>query len=178
MNNGYRTYQAAILGIALLMLGLGTGYSIGRGKDEPEETIEVHELAAEVEAPVAAEESYSVTTVNIFRCGHILERPEGDIVTTSKLEETLESYGGYNFELKDGVMALYREYDYCCPEHYYTGSEGDAVAVYKTDAETLQKTEVCTLDISSDHAAYEEMGKGMIFDALEEVNLYMEGIDE
>ena len=52
------------------------------------------------------------------------------------------------------------------------------MAVYKTDAESLQKTEVCTLDISSDHAAYEEMGKGMIFDALEEVNLYMEGIDE
>ncbi|MBR5292290.1 MAG: hypothetical protein IKU32_05155 [Clostridia bacterium] len=178
MNNGYKTYQTAILGIALLMLGVGIGYSIGGENKVPEETIQIHETDEEVRLPVAAEESYTVTTVNIFRCGHILERPEGEVVTTSKLEETMESYGGYNFELKDGVMALYREYDYCCPEHYYTGSEGDAVAVYKTDAETLQRTEVCTLDITSEHGAYEEMGKGMVFDDLEEVNLYMEGIDE
>ena len=178
MNNGYRTYQATILGLGLLMLGLGMGYSIGREGAAPEETIEVQELTAEAEAPVAAEESFSITTVNIFNCGHILERQEGDIVTTSKLEAAMESYGGYNFELKDGVMALYIEYDYCCPEHYYTGSDGDTVAVYKTDAETLKKTEVCTLEISEEHAAYEEMGKGMVFDGLEEVNLYMEGIDE
>ncbi len=178
MNNGYKTYQAALLGLGLLILGLGAGYSIGSQRTLPEETIEVQELAGEINAPVTAEESFSVTTVNIFNCGHILERQEGDMVTTSKLEETMERYGGYNFEVKDGVMALYREYDYCCPEHYYTGSRGETVAVYKTDADTLQKKEVCTLDISSDHAAYDEMGQGMVFDGLEEVNLYMEGIDE
>lgn len=178
VNNGYKTYQTALLGLALLTLGLGAGYSIGRESNAMDETIEVQELTAEAEAPVVAEESFSVTTVNIFQCGHILERQEGDTVTTSKLEQAMERYGGYNFELKDGIMALYREYEYCCPEHYYTGSEGGTVAVYKTDAETLQKTEVCTLDISADHAAYEEMGRGMVFDGLEEVNLYMEGIDE
>lgn len=178
MNNGYKTYQAALLGLALLALGLGTGYSIGREQRIPGETIEVQELAAEIKAPVAAEESFSVTTVNIFQCGHILERQEGETVTTSGLEEAMERYGGYNFEVKDGIMALYREYDYCCPEHYYTGSDGETVAVYMTDEETLEKKEVCTLEISADHEAYEEMGQGMIFSGLEEVNLYVEGIDE
>ncbi|MBR4019102.1 MAG: hypothetical protein IKK12_06080, partial [Clostridia bacterium] len=101
MNNGFKTYQTALMGIALLMLGLGAGYSIGREGNIPEETIEVHELEAEIQAPVAAEESFAVTTVNIFNCGHILERQENDIVATSKLEETMQSYGGYNFELKD-----------------------------------------------------------------------------
>ncbi|MBQ6703254.1 MAG: hypothetical protein IJN08_00410 [Clostridia bacterium] len=178
MNNGYGKYQTLLLGLGLLMLGMGAGYSVGREQGAPRERIEVQELAAEAEAPAAAEESFAVTTVNIFRCGHILERQEGEVVTTSRLEETMESYGGYNFELKDGVMALYREYDYCCPEHYYTGGAGETVTVYKTDATTLQKTEVCTLDIPPDHEAYREMGQGMVFDGLEEVNLYMEGIDE
>ncbi len=178
MNNNHKTYQTILLGIAFLMLGIGTGYSIGRENAAPEETIEVQQIEAELQAPVGAEESFAVATVNIFSCGHILERQEGDTTSTSKLESTLEQYGGYNFELKDGVMALYREYDYCCPEHYYTGSENGAVAVYKTDGETLQRKEVCRLDITEEHAAYEEMGQGMVFDGLEQVNLYVEGIDE
>lgn len=177
MINRNRTYQAALLGLALLMLGIGAGYSIGK-EQPPEEAIEVRELAAEMPAPVTAEESFAITTVNIFSCGHILERQEGETVKTSHAEQAMERYGGYNFELKDGVMALYREYDYCCPEHYYTGGSGDAVAVYRTDSETLEKTEVCTLDIAADHAAFAEMKQGMVFNGLEEVNLYMEGIDE
>ncbi len=178
MNNGYRTYQTILLGIAFLMLGIGAGYSIGREEAMPEEMTEVQELGTELQAPVAAEESFSIATVNIFSCGHILERQEGEITSTSRLESTMEQYGGYNFELKDGVMALYREYDYCCPEHYYTGNENGVVAVYKTDGETLQRTEVCRLDISAEHDAYDEMGQGMVFDGLEQVNLYVEGIDE
>ena len=177
MNNGYRSYQAALFGLGLLMLGIGAGYYGAQKQKTPQEVIQVEQLEAEPIA-VAAEESFTVTTVNIFQCGHILERLEGETVTTSKLEQTMERYGGYNFEVKDGVMALYREYEYCCPEHYYTGNDGEAVAVYKTDAETLKKMAVCTLDITSDHAAYEEMGEGMVFSGLEEVNLYLEGVDE
>lgn len=178
MNYRKNAIQTVILSLGLVLLGLGIGYSIGAERKTGEESIEVQQLEAEAETPVTAEESFAVTTVNIFQCGHILERSEGETVASSKLEETMGRYGGYNFELKDGVMALYREYDYCCPEHYYTGLEGEAVTVYKTDADTLKRTTVCTLDISSDDAAYEEMREGMVFDMLEDVNLYVEGVDE
>ncbi len=178
MNYRKRALQSVMMGLGLVLLGLGIGYSMGDEGRKEQEKVEVRELDGEAQAPVAAEESFAVTTVNIFQCGHILERQEGETVATSGLEDALERYGGYNFELKDGVMALYREYDYCCPEHYYTGLEGEAVAVYKTDGDTLQKTTVCTLDVSPGDDAYEEMGGGMVFGGLEEVNMYMEGIDE
>lgn len=90
----------------------------------------------------------------------------------------MQHYGGYNYELKDGKMALYREFGYCCPEHYFTGEQNGKIAVFEADQQSFEKTEVCLLDIPAGSETYDELAAGMEFDALEDINLYIEGIED
>lgn len=177
-----RAYQAVAIGAMALMLGLTAGYYAGQGSRQEQEEPPREEAAANGEeqpgAEVSTAERFEVFSVNIFECGHILERDEGRAVTGPEAEAALKELGGYTYELSGGRMALYREFAYCCPEHYYTGLEGSEAAVYCTDGETLEKRLVCTLPLEPESQAYEEAAAGMVFATLEEVNIYMEGLEE
>ena len=116
--------------------------------------------------------------MNIFECGHIIERGENVTATAREAEGIMQQYGGYNYELKDGKMALYREFGYCCPEHYFTGEQNGKIAVFEADRQSFEKTEVCLLDIPAGSETYDELAAGMEFDALEDINLYIEGIED
>lgn len=173
-----RIYQALAMAGTALVLGLSMGYYAGRTEwlareDAPH--VAEHDI---VEEPVSAAERFELFSVNIFDCGHILERREERAVTGPEAERVMEEMGGYTYEFKDGRMAVYREFQCCCPEHYYTGTEGGKAAVYRTDSDTFERSVICILELEKGSPAYDEMGRGMVFDSLEEVNLYLEGLDE
>ena len=44
------------------------------------------------DTPVAAEEKFAVTTVNIFECGHIIERGENVTATAREAEGIMQQY--------------------------------------------------------------------------------------
>ena len=126
-------YTATVLGLIILAMGLGMGWFAGRTSEPQQpESITVKEPEEQEDTPVAAEEKFAVITVNIFECGHIIERGENVTATAREAEGIMQQYGGYNYELKDGKMALYRD----------------------------------------------ELAAGMEFDALEDINLYIEGIED
>ena len=127
-------YTATVLGLIILAMGLGMGWFAGRTSEPQQpESITVKEPEEQEDTPVAAEEKFAVTTVNIFECGHIIERGENVTATAREAEGIMQQYGGYNYELKDGKMALYREFGYCCPEHYFTGEQNGKIAVFEAD---------------------------------------------
>lgn len=172
-------YTATVLGLIILAMGLGMGWFAGRTSEPQQpESITVKEPEEQEDTPVTAEEKFAVTTVNIFECGHIIERGENVAATAREAEGIMQRYGGYNYELKDGKMALYREFGYCCPEHYFTGEQNGKIAVFEADQQSFEKTEVCLLDIPAGSETYDELAAGMEFDALEDINLYIEGIED
>ena len=172
-------YTAAALGLIILSMGLGMGWFAWRiSESQQPESITVKEPEEQENAPVAAEERFAVTTVNVFGCGHIIERDEGVTATAREAEELMQQYGGCNYELKDSRMMLYREFGYCCPEHYFTGVQDGRLAVFETDRQSFEKTEVCPLNIPAGSETYGELAAGMEFDALEDINLYIEGTED
>ena len=143
-------YTATVLGLIILAMGLGMGWFAGRTSESQQpESITVKEPEEQEDTPVAAEEKFAVTTVNIFECGHIIERGENVTATAREAEGIMQQYGGYNYELKD-----------------------------EADQQSFEKTEVCLLDIPAGSETYDELAAGMEFDALEDINLYIEGIED
>ena len=172
-------YTASVLGLIILSLGLGMGWFAGRiSEPQQQESITVKEPEEREDAPAAAEERFAVATVNTFGCGHTIERDENMTATAREAEELMRQYGGCNYEMKDGRMMLYREFSYCCPEHYFTGEQNGKLAVFETDRQSFEKTEVCLLEVPTGSEGYGELAAGMEFDALEDINLYIEGIED
>ena len=133
-------YTATVLGLIILAMGLGMGWFAGRTSEPQQpESITVKEPEEQEDTPVAAEEKFAVTTVNIFECGHIIERDEN-------------------------VTA--------------TGEQNGKIAVFEADQQSFEKTEVCLLDIPAGSETYDELAAGMEFEALEDINLYIEGIED
>lgn len=172
--NGKGYYAAAAAGLVVLAAGLGFGCFTGDGSSGRER--DASEITEPEETAAAAEERFGVTTVNIFSCGHTIEQYEGENVTAGEAESEMNKYGGYDYELKDGRMTLYRELDYCCPEHYFTGEKDGKIAVFKANGDGFEKNEVCLLNVPAS-GEYSELAQGMSFSSLEEINLYIEGIE-
>ena len=68
-----------------------------RSEPQQPESITVKEPEEQEDTPVTAEEKFAVTTVNIFECGHIIERGENVTATAREAEGIMQQYGGYNY---------------------------------------------------------------------------------
>jgi len=183
MNNpNLKNSSALAMGMMILAMGVALGYfaAESRVQEQPPETLDIQEIKVDENAEpltVSASERFAVTTVNIFECGHIIEKDEHTTVTAQEAEPLTKDMGGYNFELSNGKMALYREYHVCCPDHYYTEADETGLSVYKTQEKTFEKTLICPLNVERGNT-YDELSAGMIFGSLEDINLYIEGMDE
>lgn len=178
----FKNSSALIMGTIILTMGIALGYYAGnsKGGDVPPQTPEIQEIKVdEGAAPltVSASERFKVTTVNIFECGHIIELDEHTTVTPQEAEALTLDMGGYDYELSNGKMALYREYGVCCPDHYYTEADENGLFVYKTAEKTFEKSLICPLKVGEGNT-YDELSAGMTFGSLEDINLYIEGMDE
>lgn len=192
-----RASTALMLCCAMLLLGAAGGYSLGSRErvniDAPAEAALPPEAAqadpteaaeppvGEAEVAQMGEETVSPDAVVTWRyqmaCGHIVELTDAQPIIGKTRLELEAAYGAGAVEaFSPRVVTLCLQSDRFCPEHYVLLLEDEALTVRKTN-ETLDVEVLLTLDVELPPDAAEECAEGLPFDSLEDINIYLEGIE-
>ncbi len=192
-----RASTALMLCCAMLLLGAAGGYSFGSRERvniespaeaalPPEATqtdpIEAAEQPAGA-AEVAKRDSKTVSPDAVvtwryqMACGHIVELTDAQPVIGKTRLELEEAYGAEAVEaFSPEAVTLYFTSDNFCPEHYVLWLENEILTVRKTN-EKLAVEVLMTLDVDLPADAAAECAEGLPFDSMEDINIYLEGIE-
>ena len=192
-----RASTALMLCCAMLLLGAAGGYSLGSRErvniESPAEAALPPEAAQAdpteaAEPPVGAaqvakmgEETVSPNAVVTWRyqmaCGHIVELTDAQPVIGKTRLELEKDYGTAAVEaFSPEVVTLCLQSDNFCPVHYVLVLKDEALTVQKTN-EKLEVEVLLTLDVDLPADAAAECAEGLPFDSLEDINIYLEGIE-
>ncbi len=190
-----RASTALLLCCAMLLLGAAAGYSLGGRErvkiDQPQEAAQnpaVEPLSQPAQSGDTAqvsqtmgEETVSPEAVVTWRyemaCGHTVEVVDNQAVVDKTRAELEALYGPAaveSFSPQAVTMRLAREQ--YCPQHYVLVLQEGVLTVRKTD-ESLQEQVLLTLDVDLPEDAAAECVEGLPFDSLEDINVYLEGIE-
>lgn len=186
-----RASTAMLLCCATLLLGGAAGYTI-RGTQQvqiqspPTETAQTPPSQPAQEPPAAqvaqmGEETVSPSAKVLWRyhmaCGHVVEREDAQ-PAIGKTQAELEAAYGPGSVTSFGADAVVLELESAayCPDHYVLKLENGALTVRKT-GDDLQEEILLTLDVTLPPDAAAECEKGLCFDSLEDINVYLEGLD-
>lgn len=193
-----RASTALMLCCAMLLLGAAAGYSL-RGMERvyiqsPEEAAQPaeQEPPAVLETPAApddaaqvsqmGEETVSPDATVIWRyqmaCGHTVEVKDPQPAVGKTRAELEEAYGAGAVEsFSPEAVALRLKMDLFCPEHYVLKLENGTLTVRKTDEQLIEQVLPLTLDVTLPADAAAECAEGLPFDSLEDINIYLEGLE-
>ena len=186
-----RASTAMLLCCAMLLLGGAAGYTI-RGTQQvqiqppPEETAQEAPAQPEQEPQAEqvaqmGEETVSPDARVLWRyhmaCGHVVEREDAQ-PAIGKTKAELEAAYGVDSVSSFGNAAVVMELEspLCCPDHYLLKLEEGVLTVRKT-GDDLQEEILLTLDVTLPPDAAAECEQGLCFDSLEDINVYLEGLD-
>lgn len=195
--NGLHTYgsvrvsTALLLCCAMLLLGAAAGYGLGGRErveiEAPPEALEppaaqplsTQEDAAAGARPGAETVAPDAKVVWVYQmvCGHTAEVEDAQPVIDKTRAELEAAYGAAaveSFSAKEVRLRLTSER--FCPRHYVLYLENGALTVRKTD-EALAEQVLLTLDVSLPADAAAECAEGLPFDSLEDINVYLEGLE-
>ncbi len=180
---------AILLCCAMLLLGGAAGYSMGMGQEQaaieappPAEAAEpAEETPAAAQVAQRGEETVSPNAQVIWQnqmcCGHTVEVESAQPIIGKTRAELEREYGADAIlEFSPEKVTIAREMDLFCPEHYVLKLESGLLTVRKT-GEDLKEEILLTLDVSLPPDAAAECTEGLPFDSLEDINLYLEGLD-
>lgn len=188
-----RVSTALLLCCAMLALGVAAGYTLRGGRvqiESPQEALEepVAQPLAQPEPGSAAQVSQimgeetvsphaNVTWLYQMACGHTVELTDAQPAigkTRAKLEALYGAEAVESFSAETVRMRLTSER--FCPRHYVLYLENGELTVRKTDdALALQVLLTLEVDLPADAAA--ECAEGLPFDSLEDINIYLEGLE-
>lgn len=192
-----RASTALMLCCAMLLLGAAGGYSLGSRErvniESPAEATLPPE-AAQTDPIEAAEpptgvaevakrdsETVSPDAVVTWRyqmaCGHIVELTDAQPVIGKTRLELEKDYGAGSVEaFSPEAVTLCLQSESFCPAHYVLWLENEILTVRKTD-EKLAVEVLMTLDVKLPADAAAECAEGLPFDSMEDINIYLEGIE-
>ena len=166
----------------LIALGILVGSKIQPEQEaQTGDTITVALQPSETMTPTDQTESQGITLVcrYSFECGHTVEVQKAVAVQPGEEDKVLEGYPGFSVvEISDGRIVLAIQRDCYCPDHYVLQTRDQHVVVLKTDSETMEPVVLMQLDEDYLNENAEVYSNGMAFDSLEDINLYLEGVDE
>jgi hypothetical protein len=118
-----------------------------------------------------------VTWRYAMACGHEVSIQDAQPVVGKTRAELAQAYGADAVvQFSPARVEIRQARDISCPDHYVLKLENDTLTVRKTDA-ALKERILLTLDIPLPKDAAAECIKGMTFDSLEDINIYLEGLD-
>ena len=186
-----RASTAMLLCCATLLLGGAAGYTI-RGTQQvqiqppPAETAQEAPAQPEQEPQTEqvaqmGEETVSPSAKVLWRyhmaCGHVVEREDAQPAIGKTQAELEAAYGpGSVVSFAADAVVLELESAAYCPDHYVLKLEDGALTVRKT-GDDLQEEILLNLDVTLPPDAAAECEKGLCFDSLEDINVYLEGLD-
>lgn len=196
-----RASTALTLCCAMLLLGAAAGYGL-RGAERVQIQTPAEQQAAQPQATpvrIAAEggpagtpdsaaqvaqmgeATLSPTAKVLWRChmacGHTVEREDAQPAIGKTKAELEAAYGPGSVESFSPEGAVISQaFDYFCPEHYVLKLENGALTVRKTNEE-LQEETLLALDVALPADAAAECAQGLPFDSLEDINVYLEGLE-
>ncbi|MEA5059979.1 MAG: hypothetical protein EOM66_06065 [Clostridia bacterium] len=193
-----RASTALLLCCAMLLLGAAGGYSL-RGVERveieapPEEAAQPQETEAlrAKESPAVpdaaaqvsqmGEDTVSPDATVIWRyqmaCGHTVELEDAQPVIGKTRAELAQTYGVDAVEsFSPQAVTLCVASDKFCPQHFVLKLENGALTVRKTN-EQLTEEILLTLDLELPADAAVECEAGLAFDSMEDINVYLEGLD-
>ncbi len=166
----------------LLTLGILVGSKLWMKQEaQTGETITVALQPSETVTPTDQTESREITLIcrYSFQCGHTAEVSKTITVQPGEEDKILEGYPGFLVEeISDDRIILSTQRDCYCPDHYVLVAQDQRVVVLKTDSETMEPVVLMQLDEGYLHENLKAYSDGMAFDSLEDINLYLEGVDE
>ncbi len=182
-----RSSNIPILIMALLMLV--AGFYIGKMLENKEnkevlKTVEAETEAGEKEnAVVLKKDAVLIFRTKYNKCEHFKEKKENikDVlvgVEEKKLKEYVKfNYPGWKVEkFSEKEVALYKEIDSYCDEHYEIGEENGNIVIYKYDAngkkEVVEKTQFSTTYLPQ--VDQEQIKAGIVVDSIEKVREILE----
>ena len=202
--NGMHTYgtlrvtTSLLISCAMLLLGAVAGYSLGGREQVHIDPIQqaaqtpVVELPAQQVSPLEADDSAQVSqqmldeavspeAVVIWQyhmaCGHAVEfEAAQDAIGKTRAELEAEYGIGSVESFSQQAVTMNVASEQYCPEHYVLLLEDGVLTVRKTD-ERLHEQVLLTLDVNLPIGAAAECAEGMIFDSLEDINIYLEGLE-
>ena len=110
-------------------------------------------------------------------CGHVVEREDAQPAIGKTKAELEAAYGVDSVSsFGNAAVVLELESPLCCPDHYLLKLEEGVLTVRKT-GDDLQEEILLTLDVTLPPDAAAECEQGLCFDSLEDINVYLEGLD-
>lgn len=125
-----------------------------------------------------------ITKYTFLLCGgHTEQRQEtgGPLVGLNKTQIEEKYSDAKVLELTNKRAVIERELERYCPKHVVLFLDDDGrLSISQTDEADLEKENITTLTYDISHLQEEELSKleeGLVFDNLQEINAYLEGIE-
>ena len=196
---GIKASTALILCLGTLLLGTAAGYGLnGRERVDIQTPAQMEQGAAaqpdnggeSTNQPDTGEAAQvaQMGTVTVspqakvrwechMACGHTVELEDAQPIVGKTREEIETAYGpAAIIDFSADSVSLRLELTQYCPEHYLLKLENGVLTVRKTDSQ-LQEQVLLTLDVELPADAAGECAEGLPFDSLEDINVYLEGIE-
>ncbi len=182
-----------LAGAALFGAGMALGYIIAPQDGSGDDIQAQHESGApyasatdiSTEKPDAAAVGASeiivgVNTRAVFSytfsgCGHTLDVLTDDVTGMNESDVRTAYPNKRIVEFTQEQVVLLEKLDGCCPMHYYVRLENGRVVVTRRDEQTLDPCVVAEFsppETSDEQLA--ELTEGLVFDCLEDINVYFE----
>lgn len=178
MRDRIKIVLAAAVCLMLLTIGISAGRYNKRGAEQtplatqntPQPVITAEQLSSTERGSKRA-----VEIVYEFSCGHTVSHDATEVAEGIDTAALAAAYGAHSCKEAPGRLTLYVAIGNACPEHFWIEKDEAGAAVFKTDANSMEKAKVCELG-----GEWNEYGDDMpeYFDSLEAINLYLEGVDE
>lgn len=179
LRRNQRRIAFGLTAFCMLLLGLFSGMLIGpRQNAAPAPTLAAGTDEATGVLSVLARVYFKT---RFLACGHEVLAVGNESMAGKTRAEAEKAYPGWTLAAFSADEVVFvKELNGCCPAHYVLKLEGGELGLYRADETTYEQKRLMVLDYdaaSFDASERAELENGLAFDALEDVNAYLESAE-